>query len=112
LFIVLVGGSILLLNIFKYESDRKLEEHNKKMNSDNVAKIDSLLGTVQHQSSDLFIIKSALDSIGLRVNLPTGKVIINDLNKFQKIVLSNNGHQNVTSINQKGGQTAFDITNN
>lgn len=111
-FVVLVGSSVLILSILKNVKDERTEIDNQKASSENLAKIDKLVIETQQSRSDLSNIKKSLDSIGLTINLPNGEVIIKDKEKLKNTILSSNESTNVTSINQKGGQTARDITNN
>ena len=109
--IILIGLGILVISIIKIKKDEGADILNQKLNSNNVMKIDKLARESQMSRNDLFKIKASLDSFGFIINPNDGRLLIYDREKLKSIIFSGNSSTNVTSINQKGGQTARDITN-
>jgi len=112
LFIIMVGATVVIVSIVKFKRDELTEKNNETRNSDYVKKINKLVNETELVRNDLSNITKSLDSFGLAVDANQGKIVINDRTKLKNIVLFSNHSTNVTSINQKGGQTARDITNN
>lgn len=104
--IIILGLSVLVLTVIKNNKDSNSSAENKKT-------VDSLNATISRikQTSDSAITKldtinlyvKRIDSLGFRRNPIT--------NQPYKVIPANNSIQNVTSNNQKGGQTAGVINN-
>ena len=110
--IVLLGVTILIVSIAKNRKEESKEKRNETVNATNEANIKKLVIETGQSRRYLSTIKASLDTIGLAVSPFNGKVSIEDIQKIKKFILSDNSTINVTSINQKGGQTANEITNN
>jgi uncharacterized membrane protein YhiD involved in acid resistance len=113
--IVLIGIIVLVLSIRKNRIDdcisSKKERASYVSDSTNKSEIKKL-GQESSQSKILLSnIKSSLDSIGIGLN-NQGDISIDNPKKLKDRILKINSQTNVTSINQKGGQTAGSITNN
>jgi hypothetical protein len=110
--IVLMGIAILIFSFLKNNTDERTQSENERVNRANEKNIKKLISDSERSRGDLIKIMKSLDTMGLAVNPHTGKVTIEDQQKFKNIILSGNSSNNVTSIDQKGGQTAKEITNN
>ncbi|MDF2192571.1 hypothetical protein [Paraflavitalea sp. CAU 1676] len=111
-FVILIGATVMIISVVKLRKDEVTEKNNEKATTDNVTKINKLVNETQLVRNNLFNVRKSLDSFGLTLNEANGAIVIKDREKLKNIILSGNNATNVTSINQKGGQTARDIINN
>jgi len=114
-FIVLTGIAILWISICKNHKDRLINDDKERINhisdSTNKAAIAALKNQLTTANQLLQGLHTQIDSIGLGLN-KEGKLSILNINTFKKFILSEQTTINVTSNNQRGGQTGGIITNN
>jgi len=115
LFFIIIGGIALILIKCQDNQERRMQTDNKrdKAKSDSAYHSDmkNVANKLTATQNTVAVIKSSLDHIGLRAN-DTGGIFITNDEILKKFILSSKSQVNVTSINQKGGQTANTITNN
>ncbi|MDQ2720696.1 MAG: hypothetical protein M3Z26_13185 [Bacteroidota bacterium] len=116
IFIVLIGIAILSIGINKNHKDASINIEKEKLahasDSTNKSDIKKLGKQMYIVTDSLKNIRTKLDSIGLGIDKTTGKLKIFDYKDLEKFISIIKPQTNVTSIGQKGGQTARDITNN
>lgn len=116
IFIVITGAAVLWVTISKNHKDIGVNIEKERLShisdSTNKSEIKKIGNQVNISQDSLKKLRIQLDSIGLGVDSNTGKLLIWDSQILKKFIFNHKPSINVTSINQKGGQTAGSITNN
>lgn len=112
---IIIGVAVLILSTIKNNQDDNLISiSNSRADTiqQNLIQLRKSNAIISEKITTINTIKQSLDSIGLRLNEQSGKVSITDNKKLKSVILATKTGTNVLSVNQQGGQTARDITNN
>jgi|SRR6185437_2567073 len=115
IFIVIVGIAILWVGCSKNHKDKVASDNKDRAHhvadSTNQSDMASLKNQLITSNYLLTGVRKQIDSIGLGIN-NKGKLSVYDIQTLKKFIFDSKPEINVSSNNQKGGQTAGSITNN